>query len=314
MKKLFWLVMALVGAVSCSPEIYTCYLDVRTPSDSGLDLSRKSMAMVYMDGDVPADSAFNRSMASALARALEEDYFGGEEVIGLYRIPKADSLSLDMMHSLVMDTGEDVIFLITSSLGEAALETNQTIQNAHSVDSAYVCPAQVPLNTAVYIYDSMGEDVVRRFNGSTVLRPLVYNNGMIPQENLKDQARLAAAGGEAERMGERVSRRFKSNWNTQSFSFYYYDNDSSERWVNGIVSTLDGKYAAAVDAWAPFLKEDNDQLRACACYNMALVFYMMDNLDLATRWLDAAETIYPDLVLINGLRTRIVSRTEKAGK
>ena len=314
MKKLFWLVTTLVGLVSCSPEIYTCYLDVRIPSDSGMDLSRKSMAMVYMDGDVPADSAFNRSMASALARALEEDYFGGEEVVGIYRIPKADSLSLDMMHSLVMDTNEDVIFLITSSLGEAALESNQAIQNARSVDSAYVCPAQVPLNTAVYIYDSLGEDAVRRFTGSTVLRPLVYNNGMMPQENLKDQARMAVAGAEAERMGERVASRFKSNWLTQSFSFYYYDDADSEKWVNGIVSTLDGKYAAAIDAWAPFLKADDEQQQACACYNMALVFYMMDNLDLATRWLDAADSLYPDIALSRGLRIRIENRAEQSGK
>ena len=88
MKRSVLLAAALVLAVSCSPEIYTHYLEVRQPSDSGLDLSRKSMAVVYMDGNAPADSSFNRSVASALARALEEDYFGGEEVIGLYHVPR----------------------------------------------------------------------------------------------------------------------------------------------------------------------------------------------------------------------------------
>ena len=314
MKRIIWLAAALLGLVSCSPEIYTYYLEVRQPSDSGMDLARKSMALVYMDSDVPADTAFNRSMASSLARALEEDYFGGEEVIGIYRIPKADSLSLEMMHSLVMDTGEDVIFLITSALGEPVMESNQEVHNARSVDSAYVCPAQVPLNTALYIYDSMGDDVVRRFSGNAVLRPAVYNSGVTPGENLKDKARLAAAGGEAERMGERISRRFVSNWQTESFSFYYYDDSDSDEWIGAITSTLDGKYAAAIDAWAPFLQGNDDRKRACACYNMALVFYMMGDTGLAARWLDTANTLYPDLVLIPGLQKRIEARLENPKK
>ena len=314
MKRIVWLAAALLGLVSCSPEIYTYYLEVRQPSDSGLDLARKSMALVYMDGDVPADTAFNRSMASSLARSLEEDYFGGDEVIGIYRIPKADSLSLDLMHSLVMDTGEDVIFLITSTLGEPVMETNQEVHNARSVDSAYVCPAQVPLNTALYIYDSMGDDVVRRFSGNAVLRPVVYNSGVTPGENLKDKARLATAGGEAERMGERISRRFVSNWQTESFSFYYYDDSDSEEWIGAISSTLDGKFAAAIDAWAPFLQGNDDRKRACASYNMALVFYMMGDTGLAARWLETANALYPDLVLIPGLQKRIEARMENPNK
>lgn len=314
MKRIVWLAAALLLAVSCSPEIYTSYVYVRKPSDSGLDLSRKTMALVYMDSDVPADTAFNRSMASAMARSLEEDYFDGEEVIGLYRIPKADSLSLDMMHSLVMDTGEDVIFLITSALGDVEMETNQTVHNARSVDSAYVCPAKLPLNTALYIYDSMGDDVVRRFTGNTTLRPLVYNNGMVPQENLKDQARLAAAGGEAERVGERLSRHFLSNWQTESFSFYYFDDFNSDEWLSALTSALDGKYAAAIDGWAPFLQGNDDRQRACACYNIAQVFYFMENLDLATRWLDSADSLYPELALNPGLRKRIEARTAETQK
>ena len=299
---------ALCLAVSCSPEIYTHYLDVRQPSDAGLDLSRKSMSLVYMDGDIPADSAFNRSVASAMARTLEEDYFGGEEVVGLYRIPKADSLSLDMMHSLVMDTGDDVIFLVTSSLGEAVMESNQELRNARSVDSAYVCPAQVPLKTYLYLYDSLGEDVVHRFTGSTVLRPAVYNNGITPVENLKDKAREVVAGGEAERVGNKMASRFVSNWQTESFSFYYFDNFNEAAWIDALQKALDGKFAAAIDAWAPFVSSGNYREQSCACYNIALAFYLLDDVDLASRWLDQADALDDALVLSAGLRKRIDAR------
>lgn len=308
MKRFVWLAAALIWAVSCSPEIYTHYLEVSRPSESGIDLSGKSMAMVYMDGKNPADSAFNRSLASSLARALEEDYFGGEEVIGLYRIPWMDSLSLGTMHSLIMDTGEDVVFLLSNSLGEAVLEPNQEIANARSADSAYVCPAQLPLNTAVLIYDSMGEDVVRRYTGSTVLRPLVYNNGIIPEENLKDLAPRAAAGGEAERMGERIAKRFLSKWQVEGFSFYYFDDATSEEWIEGIVQVVDGNYKAAIDCWTPFVKGRDELRKACACYNIALVFFLANDLQLATRWLDSSDSFDQDLSLSAGLRSRIESR------
>ena len=302
--KSIFLAAALALAVSCSPEIYTHYLDVRKPSDSGLDLSRKSIALVYMEGESPADSAFNRSLASSLARSLEEDYFGGEEVIGLYKVPRADSLSLEEMRSLVMDTGEDVVFLLRSSFGEAVLEANQEITNARSVDSAYVCASQLPLTTTLSIYDSMGEDAVIRYTGSIVLRPFVYNSGITPEESLKDLAHSAATK-DTEKLGERIARRFISNWQTESFSFYYYDDYDSEEWITAIVEALEGNTSAAIDRWARFLQSSDERKKACACYNLALVFYMADDMSLATRWLEIADSLYPDLTLSRGLHTRI---------
>lgn len=311
MKRLLWLAAVLVGTVSCAPEIFTQYLDVRRPSDSGLDLARKSMALVYMEGTAPADSTLNRGLASSLACSLEEDYFGGEEVIGLYKIPQADSISLEQMRDLVMETGEDVVFLLGSSLGDITLEENHEIRNARSVDSAYVCGAQVPLSTTLSIYDSMGEDAVLRYTGSTVLKFQLHNNGMTPVENLKDLARASVARNEAEKLGERIARRFVSNWQTESFSFYYFDDTNSQEWVSAIVSVLEGNFADGFDRWAYLLKSGDELKRACACYNMALSFFMADDLGLAARWLDSADSLDPDLTLSPGLRRRIEDRLQE---
>ena len=73
MKRFASCVAAALALAACSPQVYPLYLEVRQPSSSGLDLSRKTMGIVYMDSDSPADSTFDRSAASALARALEED-------------------------------------------------------------------------------------------------------------------------------------------------------------------------------------------------------------------------------------------------
>ena len=190
-----------------------------------------------------------------MARSLEEDYFGGEEKVGIYRLPELDSMSVELMHSLVMDTGGDVVFVLKTNLGVPAPETNQVVKDATSVDSAFVCPVAVPVKTHLDVYDSMGQEYdsmgqekVHSFNGSAVLRTRVFNNGMLTQEALAEKA-LRSLGPEADVVGERISRRFLSTWIKEAFSFYYFDM-GSDPWIDGILQVMDGKFAAAVDCWA----------------------------------------------------------------
>ena len=108
------LILATIGLAlsACSPQTFTMNVDMRYPSKSGLDLSRKTMSIVYMD-DGTADTTFSNRIASSLARTLEEEYFRGNEAVGVYKVP-SDSVTLDFMHNLVMDTGDDVVFLLDS--------------------------------------------------------------------------------------------------------------------------------------------------------------------------------------------------------
>ena len=184
MKKSWILAVALLAA-ACSPQVYPLYMDVRQPSTSGLKLAGKNISIVYMDGASPADSLFDRQAASALARSLEEDYLDGREEIGIFRTARADSVSLELMHSLVMETEGDVVFVLSSELGEPQMETNMQVHNAKSADSAYVCPAVIPIKTQLYVYDSMGQDKVHHFRGSATMRPRVFNSGTSSPEALK---------------------------------------------------------------------------------------------------------------------------------
>ena len=308
MKKTWLLAVALVAA-ACSPQVYPLYMDVRQPSASGLRLAGKDISIVYMDSATPADSLFDRQAASAMARRLEEDYMDGREEIGIFRTPKTDSVSLELMHSLVMETEGDVIFVLSSELGEPVLEKNLTVSNARSADSAYVCPASVPVKTQLFVYDSMGQDKVHHFRGSATMRPRVFNSGTSSPEALKALA-LRSLDGEAENIGGRLSKSFLSVWQTESFSFYYYDGFSADEWIGGLANVANGYLAAAVDAWTPLLKKGNALSRACACYNIAMAFYLMEDYTLAQRWLDQADQL-EDVSLSSGLRKRIAARLEK---
>ena len=271
MRKISVLLSAFLLA-ACSPQIYPLYMDVRQPSSSGLDLSRKSMSLVYMDGDNGVDSLFDRHTASALARALEEDYFGGEPVIGLYHIPSADSVSLEKMHSLVMDTEGDVVFVLASHLDVPA---DTTVM------------ASVLLRTSLSVYDSMGEDKVLRFKGSTAL-------AMTRMKELPEKA---------EEMAGRIVKRFLSQWKTESFRFYYFDG-LDDSWTDALSLVAEGKIGKAMDLWMPLIKGRDVVKRACAAYNMAMGFYLLEDYRMSAHWLDYADKL-ETLSLSPGLRKRL---------
>jgi hypothetical protein len=294
-----------LALAACSPQTLTMNVEMRHPSKSGIDLSRKTMSIVYMDAGT-ADTTFSNLVASSLARSLEADYFRGEEAIGVYKIP-ADSINVDLMHRLVMDTGDDVVFLLgVPSFGEVALADPVAVSNARNVDSAFVSTAQIPYNARLYVYDSMGKtDEVNGFRGSSILRVPVYSNGGLTKEVLAEKAVQNIDSG-AEMVGSQMSNRFLPTWKTEGYTLYFFDG-FNEDWQRAAIYAYDYRWKEAADIWMKYVNANNVEKRACACYDLALAFYMMGDLKLATKWLDRADE-NATLSLSPGLRKRIDAR------
>ena len=295
--------LAALALAACSPQTLTLNVDMRHPSKSGIDLGRKTMSVVYMDS---ADSTFSNGVASSLARSLEEDYFAGREAIGVYKIP-ADSVSLDLMHRLVIDTGDDVVFLLgPPTFGEVSLSENVSRSAPKNVDSAFVAQAQIPYSARLFVYDSMDkQDRLQMFRGNSILRTQVYNNGVTAKDFLKEQALKNKDAG-ADLVGRQISNRFVPTWKTEGYSLYYYDG-WDEDWVLAATQAYEMNWKKAADIWMKKVNENSYTKRACACYNTALAFYMMGDLNLATKWLDRADQ-YGTPSLSPGLRKRIETR------
>jgi len=298
--------LSALALAACSPQTLTMSVDMRHPSKSGIDLSRKTISIVYMD-DGAVDTTFSNGVASALARSLEEDYFAGREAVGVYKVP-ADSVSLDLMHNLVIDSGDDVIFLIgPPTFGEMVLGDAKAVSNPVSVDSAFVSQAQIPYNAKLFVYDSMDkEDRLHVFRGNSILRGQVFSNGVTAPEYLKERS-LDFKDLGADLVGRQISNRFVPTWKTEGYSLYYYDNFGDEDWVRAASLAYEMKWKKAADIWMKKAHEKGDARRACASYNTALAFYMLGDLNLATKWLDLADQYaMPDLS--PGLRKRIEAR------
>ena len=298
--------LAALSLAACSPQTLTLGVEMRHPSKSGIDLARKTMSIVYMD-DGQADSTFSNGVASSLARHLEEDYFGGDEAIEVYKIP-SDTVSLDLMHRLVMDSGDDVIFLLSRpEFGEVALGDNVAVRNARSVDSAFVNQAQIPYNAKLYVYDSMDKsDKLNSFRGASILKVPVYNDGVTAKEYLSQRA-LQSKDSAAEMVGAQMFNRFAPVWKTEGYSIYFYDDWKGE-WIDALNCAYVLNWHKAAEIWMKMLPGlKGDEKIACACYNIALSFYMLGDQKIATKWLDRADRLC-SLSLSPGLRKRIESR------
>lgn len=279
MKRAIIAIAAALLLAACSPQVYPLYLEVRQPSSSGFNLNRKSMSIVYMEGNNNLDSLFERRAASAMARSLEEDYFDGEEVVGLYSVPSLDTVTVENMRSLVMDTDKDVVFLLSTQM---------------DVPQDTTVAMSIPLKARMYVYDSMGEDKVRSFKGSSVM----------------NVARMQDLEEKADEVGQTISGRFLSGWKTESFSYYFFDDFSVDEWVEGIQFANDGAFAKSADVWMTLVKKGSNIKRACAAYNLAMTFYLMEDYEMSAKWLALAEKM-EDLALTPGLRTRLNAYLEK---
>lgn len=143
------LLTALAGLLlaACGPQTYTKYMQVRQPSRAGIDLTKRTMSVVYLsDPDSLTETASSRQ-AMFLARNLENQYFDGEEKVALYRLdkdPAGDYTQRDTLIRMVVGTGDDVVFLV------------DTPEQGHQ--AAY----------NVYVLDSMsGSDEVKKFAGES---------------------------------------------------------------------------------------------------------------------------------------------------
>ena len=168
------------------------------------------------------------------------------------------------MHALVMDTDRDVVFLLSSHLGEAS-------------------EGKIPVSTRLFVYDSMGKDKVLRYSGSTTL--------------------TGTEAEQAEELSSRIARRFLSTWKKGRYCFYYFEN-LSETWTDALDYVDEGKLHKAIDVWMPLVKQGSTLRRACAAYNMAMAFFLLEDYEMSRKWLELADK-YEELTLSAGLHTRL---------
>ena len=309
MKRIFIPLLSLaLLAVSCGPSRHAVNVEMRYPSKAGLELSGKTLAVVYLENGNHSSNLFNEGMADGFAYALEQDYGTGEGSIGVYRMraQKASKYSSrDSLLNLLVDTGSDVVFLFdTLKLGTMTIGGASKVASAASPDSSYLNVGDVRFSMAMYAFDAMDDtEQVHTFTGTSNANPHAYSDGSLSSTELfrKAQAGMLDEGWQA---GRQVAASFKSEWKHEQYSIVYFDN---EKWYKALDRAEAYDWKGAMDMWMTLLSTNDMLRRSCAAYNIATACYMLGEYDLAVEWLDQSDKDNK-LPYSDALRKRITER------
>ncbi len=266
MRRIF--LMALVCLVcSCSPQAYSMLVESRDRTSGGLDISGKTVSILYLTQDNVRDSTFAVFFADGLAQGLEAEFFKGAESIEVFSTPRDSKgyyADRDSLVNLMIQTGTDVMFLVDTP-------------EDHKID--------------IYAYDSMNkEDKVMTF---------VKEVGSAYDR--QDESLFCS---DAQYLGYEFSKTFYHKWIQQLFTLVYFDNMDGT-WTDAIMYAEDFKWSEAIDLWLAKIDSGSAIQSSCAAYDVAVGCYMLGQYDLALKWLDFSDSKYP-VSLSAGLRKRIV--------
>ena len=259
---------------SCSPSAYVLSLESRAPSESGLSLAGKSLAVVYLESENGADSLYNNRAADALAYALEDEYFDGEEAVNVYNLVKDPAgvySSKDTLSQYIMLLDCDVVMILDTP----AL----TVQDSDS---------SIPVNSRLYIYDSMAKD-----------EEVITLDARSVVSSISDAARSS-------RIGESLAKPLKNQWQNEDFTLVYFD---EYKWIEALELADSMKWPEAIEKWMELSKSNNASKASSAKYNVAVGCYVLGQYDLALEWLESSDKSYP-LSLNQPLRTKIQKKNK----
>lgn len=278
-KSLISLSFAAIAAMllsSCSPSAYILNLESRAASESGLELASKSIGVVYLESEDGVDSLFNNRVSDALAFALENEYFDGQEAIRVYNLqkdPAGNYSSKDTLSQLILALDKDVIMLLDTPV-------------LADKDSK----GRYPVSSKLYVYDSMSDDNVVILNSHTAVL------------SLSDEDKALS-------IGTSFSSPFKSSWVREEIPVLYYDFGKG-KWLEALGYADDMNWEKAISIWMDSAKDPKPAVASAAKYNIALGCYILGQYELASEWLKSSDESYP-LALNQDLRSKIDSRRKK---
>lgn len=297
-----------VTFMACGPSKYTMHLEMRHPSRSGLDLSGKTVSVVYLEDGRELQDGFSANMAQGFAQSIEKDSGEGEGSVGVFRMHRsegADYASKDTLTNLLIETGSDVVFLLdTVKFGVMSIGTTSKVASSMSPDSSYITSGSIPFTIKMFCLDAMDKtESVRSFGGTSVVQPSVYSDGKQVQQILKEKA-YKALPEEGLVAGELIGDSFESEWKVEGYSIAYFD---STKWTDAVRLADQFDWKGAMDIWFTLLDSKDILKRSCAAYNIALSCYMLGDYKLASEWLDLSDS-ESELPMSTTLRKRIAGR------
>lgn len=299
-------ILLFISATACT--VYKEYpIDVYKPGEVTIPPDAKNVALIYRNFKYPGDTLQNyykedyqlkkarvngnldsvlvRTCLSELAKNFKEKNTFNEVKILPYHLFKRHSssklpeLQFDVIKKIASATNSDLLI---------SLDTYSYFFSEYSKN--YDTPASNEVITAAVwaVYNPTGEHLIER----KALIDTVYWNGYDDQGNYQRGYKLppreTALKIASQMAGENYAKRFFASWQTVNRMYAIPplpDFSEAAHFVD------EGKWDNAIRLWEKYASDKNGKLAISARYNLALAYEMKDDLDTASRWLEAAQNM-----------------------
>lgn len=244
-------------AASCGPSSYMMTLEVPGASVAGVDITGRSLAVMYVDKDsTTLKSCFTKSFSEGLSYSL---------------------------HSSVPQAGEAYVYRVQAEEGKDYSSRESMVEQA------------VAVNADVVMLVQEGDFPEREDKGEQCSMNLSVYDTMDSTDNVytyradckfpasmsgKNLAKIASLE------GERVAKVFHPQWKSVEYPVVYYP---SGKWEDAVRYCDNFEWKKAIDIWMQFVGSDNSLKRSCAAYNIAVACYFSGEKELAAEWLEASD-------------------------
>lgn len=277
MKKYAFVILLLIPLFqSCSlPQTFSLVLDVRYPFESKIDPSGRTVSLLCLESEDSVAKYISTAFADGIAQSLEKRYFSGKKEIDVYS-RKASSFDIsnkDSLSNLIVSIGCDLLIVLDEPIFEKT-----------DADK-FICTFNVSA------FDS--------FDKSGTVRTLSRKSSLTSYQ--KDSLTLFS---DAQLSGYHLASRIGGEYESGIYSFIYFD-VYKEDWRLPLELADQMKWAEASEKWIELARTSTDPVKkSCASYNVALCLFLMEDNDLALKWLNISDKIYP-VSLSRTLRSRI---------
>lgn len=282
--KNFIIVFLLFGVVSCSPIPYYLNVDMKKPSEHGVSIENKNIAVVTAMAKGGRDSLLLSAIAFGAAEKIEEEKGLGRGVVPVFTV-YSDELNVNDevgLSIIAVDSNVDLLMVIDSlSVGSYFVRVDRTVQE---VQKDVMLPFKV--NYKVFNLSSFSYPVKVSLS-DTIISTVIGAN----VSDIKAVAKANQMSNELfKRVGASISSTLFPQWEEQSRMVIYYNNDN---WEKALDYARDFRWVEARNIWIEEAKSPSPQKSACAAFNIALACEMLGEYGLARKWLDFAEEKYP---------------------
>jgi tetratricopeptide (TPR) repeat protein len=277
----------------CAPQINYLSVDVRKNAELNIPVGNKSCAIFSVAANAKHDSIRVANVAIGFAEQLEADKNIESGKMPVYSIGAENYWISDANGQMVADK-EYVRALAADSDAELLFFINKIKYQQYTVQkvsgySGYegfnvVLPYMVGLDlfdgaNAKQLHSSMQNDSLFLFVDSSVSE---NNVGGVIAKKLPDISR---------RIGAELAKSLSPQWVTQQRILMTYAGNSD--WEEAYALAEEFQWKEAIEKWMEFSDSKDAKKAAFASYNIAVGCEMLEQFDLAVKWLDYSMSLFP---------------------